>query len=889
MRRAWGAALLVGICVALLAPAGASGSTLPTGFRDDVVFAGLDEPTTFRFVPNSSRVFVAEKTGRILLFESVDDPTGAVFADLRTQVYDTQDRGLLGLEVDPAFPARPYVYALYTYDHVLGEPGGAPRWGEPGKSGDGCDEKPPNTGVDACPVSGRLVRLTVDEGGAGDAAVEDGDGPAEHVLVEDWCTQFSSHSIGDLEFGPDGWLYASGGEGADANTFDYGQLGWPKKNQCGDPPAGIGGTQTPPSAEGGALRAQDLRTPSDPLDPGADPTGLSGTVIRIDPDSGEGVPGNPLLSSLDPNERRIVGYGLRNPFRLALDPAGDRIYVSNVGWGHYEEIDRFAVDQAPIFNSGWPCYQGPLRDPSYETLDLDLCKGLYADPGAASPPFFHYRHGYGVVPEGGCEEQAEFGSAVSGLAFYPGGPFPPAYDGALFFADAARGCVFVMYRGDDDEPNPLTATTFMSDAGIYPGVDLQVGPDGALYYAQIYGPGFEPGSVRRVAYDPDAPRAELSASRSWWPQTSPQQVELDASASTDPGGKPLGFEWDFEGDRTFVPGAAKETKAFDGEENVEVAVRVGNGTKSSVARVTLYPENTPPEPEIEEPLGSQSWRVGDQIHFDGSAPDAEQGGINSSSLYWKTRLYHCPAACHAHPLRSFPSVGAGSFPAPDHDYPSHLEISLTAIDERGLSATETVAIYPRTVDLRIASDPPGVQLGAGLLAQPAPFDLTAIEGSSVSLAAPATALLGGASHSWLGWSDNGARVHTVVAEQPATYTAFYWRWPQDPPPPPGSPEPGPAERPRPKPSRPLISKHPAKRTGAASARFVFAAGGDSSFRCRLDGGEFKPCRSPRVYRGLRPGRHVLRVVAVDRVSGVSSEPAVYRWRVLRAAGIPAAS
>ena len=36
----------------------------------------------------------------------------------------------------------------------------------------------------------------------------------EDVLVEDWCQQFSSHSIGDLQFGPEGALYASGGEGA---------------------------------------------------------------------------------------------------------------------------------------------------------------------------------------------------------------------------------------------------------------------------------------------------------------------------------------------------------------------------------------------------------------------------------------------------------------------------------------------------------------------------------------------------------------------------------------------------------------------------------------------------------------------------------------------------
>jgi hypothetical protein len=235
----------------------------------------------------------------------------------------------------------------------------------------------------------------------------------------------------------------------------------------------------------------------------------------------------------------------------------------------------------------------------------------------------------------------------------------------------------------------------------------------------------------------------------------------------------------------------------------------------------------------------------------------------------------------------FPAVGAGSFLAPDHEYPSHLEVSLTAIDERGLSATRAVAIYPRTVDLGIASDPPGVELGAGTFARAAPFDLTAIENSTLTLTAPASALLGGVGYAWSGWSDGGARAHTVAAKQPATYTASYWPQPHDPPPPPQPPEPRSPERPQAKRPTPQISKHPAKRTASAIARFVFAAEGGGSYRCRLDGGEFKPCRSPRVYRGLRPGRHVLRVVAVDPASGASSAPAVFRWRVLAPRANPA--
>src|SRR5205085_8529666 len=122
----------------------------------------------------------------------------------------------------------------------------------------------------------------------------------------------------------------------------------------------------PPSAEGGSLRSQDLLTPSNPLNPAADPTGLSGTLIRIDPDTGEGWPGNPMASSQDPNERRIVAFGFRNPFRFAIDPRSSEVYVNNVGNGTDEEIDRVPLGAATAYNSGWPCFEGPEHNPGFE-------------------------------------------------------------------------------------------------------------------------------------------------------------------------------------------------------------------------------------------------------------------------------------------------------------------------------------------------------------------------------------------------------------------------------------------------------------------------------------------------------------------------------------------
>ena len=105
--------------LALLSVAPASAGTLPANFRESTVFSGLTYPTQVRFA-SDGRVFVAEKSGLIKVYASLTSTTPTVFYDLRSQVDDYWDRGLLGLALDPNFPASPYVYALFTYDAPIG-------------------------------------------------------------------------------------------------------------------------------------------------------------------------------------------------------------------------------------------------------------------------------------------------------------------------------------------------------------------------------------------------------------------------------------------------------------------------------------------------------------------------------------------------------------------------------------------------------------------------------------------------------------------------------------------------------------------------------------------------------------------------------------------------
>ncbi len=196
-------------------------ATLPAGFTDTAIFSGLYQPTAVRFSPDG-RVFIAEKSGLIKVYNSLTDPNPTIFADLRANVYDFWDKGLLSIALHPDFPATPYVYALYTLDAPIG--GTAPTYN---------DNCPDPTGA-GCLVGERLSLFKA----SGNTAV----GP-ESVLIEDWCQQFPTHSIGNLAFGGDGALYVSAGDGASFTYADYGQAG----NPCQDPPL-----------EGGSLRSQDL-------------------------------------------------------------------------------------------------------------------------------------------------------------------------------------------------------------------------------------------------------------------------------------------------------------------------------------------------------------------------------------------------------------------------------------------------------------------------------------------------------------------------------------------------------------------------------------------------------------------------------------------------------
>ncbi|HVD40981.1 MAG TPA: PQQ-dependent sugar dehydrogenase [Solirubrobacterales bacterium] len=748
---------------------------------------GLQKPTTVDFAPDG-KMFVAERNGFVLEFDSIEDPTPTLVLAITDKVLAAGDRGLLGMKLDPEYPTEPFVYLSYTYDAPIGGDSDDSTHTHNADGSDSCDET--NFSID-CLASGRLARVEINP--ATSVAVGGPVDPSsEQVLVNSWCQQVTSHSIGDIEFDSSGALLMSGGDGASWGSIDYGQLG----NPCNDPPY-----------EGGSLRAQDLRTPATP----GDPTDYSGSVIRVDRETGAALVDNPFsVNPLfgggveDVAAKRVLANGLRNPYRFTLRPGSGEIYVGDVGQDLWEEINRFTLP-GPGVNFGWPCYEGgpagSLQMPRWKTAEGEthkpLCEALYNNPSSVKAPFFAYPHkntpGYdgSLFLGDACKPQA--GSAVAGLAFYEdaGVPvedaFPAAYDGALFFSDAARGCIWTMEAGAGGAPDPSTVANFLvheEDDPVFTPVDVVAGPDGALYIPNFYG-----NSIVQIQTN-KAPTAKLDIVEGSTYGATPLKVKFSAAASSDPDPEDtLSYAWDLDGDGEFDDGTeADVAREYTEAVNVTIRVRVSDDLgHTDVDEITLYPgDKGPPVASISAPVANLEWAIGEEIDYEAAAtaPAGETFG-SGLSAHWEFRQVHCPDGCHEHAATGSSSSPSGSFTPGQHEFPFHLKLVLTVTDSRGMTDTEAVEIYPRLIEVGVASDPAGIPISIDGIALDEPFSSTTTAGGTVTVAAPSSAQVGGQEYLFSSWSDGGARVHEVTSDDSVDLVAHFVPKPAEEPPPNG--------------------------------------------------------------------------------------------------------
>lgn len=195
--------------------------------------------------------------------------------------------------------------------------------------------------------------------------------------------------------------------------------------------------------------------------------GFRGSIIRIDVDSRTGdlpygIPeGNAFAAGEGPGE--VFDYGVRNPWRMSIDPESGDLYVADVGSERYEEVDRHRGDVAAGLDFGWGAWEG------FECRRHQIREELNCDDWAdAEPPI--------LVLEGG--EFASGDCAIIGGYVYRGEAVP-ALAGKYVFGDYCSGKLRVVPT-DEDEPEPEVLVDTEVRMSTF-GVDLA----GELYVADV--------------------------------------------------------------------------------------------------------------------------------------------------------------------------------------------------------------------------------------------------------------------------------------------------------------------------------------------------------------------------------------------------------------------
>jgi Glucose / Sorbosone dehydrogenase len=208
---------------------------------------------------NPDRLFVVEREGRVIEVEKEDR---SVFADIHTLISAAGEGGLLSIALAPDFETSGRLFAYYT----------------------GKEEVPAEIHIAELVASGGTASLS-------------------RNLLTISHPDHSSHYGGQLEFGPDGGLFAATGDGGGKDDEEE--------------------------------NAQD-------------PSSLLGKLLRIDPDAA--IP-----------TAQVWALGLRNPFRFSFDRQSGALTIGDVGQEEREEVDYApAPDLGSGANYGWNCREGFL-------------------------------------------------------------------------------------------------------------------------------------------------------------------------------------------------------------------------------------------------------------------------------------------------------------------------------------------------------------------------------------------------------------------------------------------------------------------------------------------------------------------------------------------------
>jgi glucose/arabinose dehydrogenase len=577
--------------VALLTPpplfVDGSGTLHKAGFIEELVASQQGFTGTFIPHPKSDglapMLLIASKTGLVHVVRDPDNSMDAeLVLDISANLCTNGERGLQAVTPHPDFTQNFYIYIYYTLIR------------------DGCKEDPQYGAYN------RLSRFTMDPD---TLQITES---TEQVLLEGAPTHKFVHNGGAVKFGNDGKLYVTTGDsGGDASAT-----------------------------------SQDL-------------TNLHGSVIRLNDDGTvpddnpftsqggyHGVPcgqSNGILPSDAPADAvcsEIFAYGLRNPFRIVMDPFvtdKTRFLINDVGGAVWEDISEGGTDFAGM-NYGWPIYEGPCKFGS--TTECPLYSSTTdANNVNMVKPLYYYEHR--SEREGGC---------VAGGAFVPNGIWPTEYN--YLYTDFIFQEIYSLVEAPDQEctscipPVPAfindTFYTSLKEEDQHDNyariVDMFFGPYNGTQALYIFKMGGE-NNVWRIRYTGSTnipPVANITVSD--------QQVDVgsvvafNGDKSYDPENEGLEFEWDF-GDG----GLSQEENPIHiytkpGQYTVRLSVTDSAGYEQTESVVMMV--GTPPTLNMITPPEGTEFFVGEIFTLTGVGFDVDGKELNESQISWEVRKHH---------------------------------------------------------------------------------------------------------------------------------------------------------------------------------------------------------------------------------------------------------
>ena len=247
-------------------------------------------------VDGSNRLFIVEQAGLIKVIKNTESTqTPVTFLDIKNKVLSGGERGLLGLAFHPDFKTNGYFYVNYTRGN---------------------------------PLTSVIARYKANTSSGNQAE------PSSEVVLLTFSQPFDNHNGGSLQFGKDGYLYVSTGDG------------------------GSGG---------------------DPLNNAQNRKSLLGKILRLDVNATSrgnyGIPAdNPFVNNTEGFHPEIYAYGLRNPWKISFDSATDLLFAADVGQNSREEINLIIKGG----NYGWRIKEGiDCYNPSSNCNTAGLTEPIY--------------------------------------------------------------------------------------------------------------------------------------------------------------------------------------------------------------------------------------------------------------------------------------------------------------------------------------------------------------------------------------------------------------------------------------------------------------------------------------------------------------------------------